>query len=231
MLRGIGYFIDSLDDDDFPAPQELVGTDSRLKAVADYLDRGQVHEQNRGISWCRFSCGEQRMGSCDFTDGHWIWPEGLSHYLRVHSVRLPEEFIQHAFSGVPIVSASEADEADYSHWIEWARPQRLQALRRGIDEARLEAIRLTALARDEAIEAARVKYGEGDRECLQSGCSRRALQGMVLCAHHLPEMSMEYRFRIHSFRLLCDALRDHRSNEPENAAGNRWGGCRFRAFP
>lgn len=212
MLRGIGYFIESLDDDDFPAPQELVGTDPRLRDVADYLDRGLVHERYRGISWCRFSCGEEQMGSCDFTDGVWIWPEGLSHYLRFHSVRLPEEFILHALSGHSIQAADVVGEPDYSLWAEWAHTQRSLSLRRAVHEARLEASRLSELARDEAIEASTLRYGAGDRECLQAGCSRQALRGMVLCAHHLPEMSMDYRFRVHSFRLLSDALRDHRPN-------------------
>ena len=207
MLRAIGYFIDSLDNDDFPAPQELVGADPRLEVVADYLDRGLIHEQYRGYSWCRFSCGERHMGSCDFTDGHWVWPEGLSHYLRVHSVRLPEEFVQHATSDAPAVAASEAGQPDYSFWIEWARPRRLGSLRQRIDDARFEDIRLTDLARDEAIAAALTKYGEDDRECIQAGCSRRTLSGMVWCAQHLPEMSLKERFRNHSRRLLLDALR------------------------
>ena len=212
MLRGIGYFIESLEDDDFPAPQELVGADYRLHDVADYLDRGRIHERYRGISWCRFSCGEEQMGSCDFTDGVWIWPEGLSHYLRFHSVRLPEEFILHALSGSSFQAVDEAGEPDYSRWLEWAHPQRSPSFRGAVHDARIEASRLSELARDEAIAAATLRYGEGDRECLQSGCSRRALRGMVLCAQHLPEMSMDDRFRVHSFRLLSDALRDHRPN-------------------
>ena len=35
------------------------------------------------------------MGSRDFSDGAWIWPEGLHHYVEIHSVRLPAEFINH----------------------------------------------------------------------------------------------------------------------------------------
>ena len=34
------------------------------------------------------------MGSDDFTDGVWVWPEGLHHYVRHHQIRLPEEFLQ-----------------------------------------------------------------------------------------------------------------------------------------
>ena len=34
------------------------------------------------------------MGSTDQTDGEWVWPKGLAHYIEHHSVALPEEFIQ-----------------------------------------------------------------------------------------------------------------------------------------
>ena len=48
-----------------------------------------------GCSFCRFVCGtaDDEMGSSDFYDGEWQWPEGLAHYVEYHSVRLPEEFI------------------------------------------------------------------------------------------------------------------------------------------
>jgi len=57
-MRLIGYWIRSLKDEEFCAPQEIVGSldhDVRSK-LADYLDAGAVdflHSQ-RGYSWCRF---------------------------------------------------------------------------------------------------------------------------------------------------------------------------------
>ena len=36
------------------------------------------------------------MGSRDLTDGVWVWPEGLAHYVRDHGVVLPTSFIEHA---------------------------------------------------------------------------------------------------------------------------------------
>jgi hypothetical protein len=49
-----------------------------------------------GYSFCRFVCGiaDWDMGSADFCDGDWLWPEGLAHYVEKHSVRLPDEFIE-----------------------------------------------------------------------------------------------------------------------------------------
>ena len=36
------------------------------------------------------------MGDQDFTDGVWIWPQGLAHYVDTHDAGLPDAFLQHA---------------------------------------------------------------------------------------------------------------------------------------
>jgi hypothetical protein len=103
-MRLIGYWIRDLKDEEFCAPQEVVGDmpqDVRTK-VADYLDNAAVdhwHTQ-RGFSWCRFFCGIpfQRMGCSELTDGRWRWPQGLSHYVREHEIILPQEFVAHALA-------------------------------------------------------------------------------------------------------------------------------------
>jgi hypothetical protein len=46
-----------------------------------------------GYSECRL-CGA-RNGSLELTDGVYVWPDGLSHYVRQHSVRLPTAFTDH----------------------------------------------------------------------------------------------------------------------------------------
>ncbi|WP_419702732.1 hypothetical protein [Promicromonospora sp. NFX87] len=48
----------------------------------------------RGMSSCRF-CGEL-VGHREQTDGTYLWPEGLAHYVAEHDVRLPAEFVRHA---------------------------------------------------------------------------------------------------------------------------------------
>ena len=35
------------------------------------------------------------MGSREYTDGTFVWPEGLPHYVEHHQVRLPQEAIDH----------------------------------------------------------------------------------------------------------------------------------------
>lgn len=42
------------------------------------------------------------------SDGTWLWPEGLSHYVREHGVVLPEEFVVHALS-TPIPPRTEVE--------------------------------------------------------------------------------------------------------------------------
>jgi hypothetical protein len=36
------------------------------------------------------------MGSRDLTDGTWIFPEGLVHYLKHHAIRPETDFLNHA---------------------------------------------------------------------------------------------------------------------------------------
>jgi len=103
MLKVIGLWINTLVDQQLPVPQELVGvlpSEVRTRLV-DYLASGLPLVGYRGCSWCRFACGidSSKMGSWDLTDGIWVWPEGLAHYVEAHRIVLPDEFITHAMSG------------------------------------------------------------------------------------------------------------------------------------
>jgi hypothetical protein len=47
--------------------------------------RARVPEM--GYSWCRFdtcSASRRSLGCCNLTDGTFVWPEGLAHYVRDH---------------------------------------------------------------------------------------------------------------------------------------------------
>jgi hypothetical protein len=44
-----------------------------------------------GIATCRL-CNES-LGTKDLTDGEWVWPERLEHYITDHDVVLPKAFI------------------------------------------------------------------------------------------------------------------------------------------
>ena len=61
--------------------------------VASYLESGRLFRRFGGFSTCRI-CGE-RNGAKEYTDGTFLWPEGLAHYVREHSVRLPARVVDH----------------------------------------------------------------------------------------------------------------------------------------
>jgi len=85
--------------------------DPRWPRVTDFVDehwdqreRRQVaqylHEEGFSVPWraaggsrCRF-CGVPN-GTNELTDGVYLWPEGLAHYVREHGVRLPASVIRH----------------------------------------------------------------------------------------------------------------------------------------
>jgi len=42
------------------------------------------------------------MGRGELTDGVYVWPEGLAHYLEKHNVRLPQEFVDHVLKSIEL---------------------------------------------------------------------------------------------------------------------------------
>ena len=57
------------------------------------------------------------------TDGVWLWPEGLYHYVEDHNVRLPKEFISHIRLNDTVDSAGkfEFGVPNYDYWDEWCK--------------------------------------------------------------------------------------------------------------
>jgi hypothetical protein len=98
VLKAVGYWCGE-DADHLPDPRKLVGSgvssDAR-ESIVSYLQSGRPYMSYAGFSYCRFRCGvdDGDMGSRDLTDGEWMWPEGLWHYVHAHDVRLPKEFIE-----------------------------------------------------------------------------------------------------------------------------------------
>jgi hypothetical protein len=98
-VKLIGYWR-SDDAPQWPDPVEFVDdTWDRIdrSSVAEYLKRGSLSPVlQAGYSTCRF-CGAAN-GSTELTDGVYLWPEGLSHYVTDHGVRLPYEVVSHILS-------------------------------------------------------------------------------------------------------------------------------------
>ena len=125
----IGYWFHP-EESSYPHPQDFVRgnwLDARsLAALLLYLRSAPQFVAYRGLSWCRFSCGvdKRTMGNREFSDGLWVWPEGLAHYVEHHDVFLPDEFVSRAISGPPPsslpASASQCS-VDFEFWLTWAR--------------------------------------------------------------------------------------------------------------
>ena len=99
-LRTIGHWRNEAHPE-YPDPADFVDEawdDDERDSVAQYLSTAHVPRGWMGFSPCRI-CGKNN-GSADLTDGVYIWPEGLSHYVEAHSVKLPAEFIEHACKAV-----------------------------------------------------------------------------------------------------------------------------------
>ncbi len=143
-LRGVGYWrpipkYSYPKDDRFPDPTSLVcpnWCEEERSLITAYLRDGRTYNQWRGISYCRFKCGvlDENMGSRCLTDGEWVWPEGLSHYVECHAVRLPDEFVVSMRRNewqVPL-DAGGANREDHglpetSFWIAWGQSMRSEA--------------------------------------------------------------------------------------------------------
>ena len=80
----------------WPSPASFVDPSwdaNERELVEGYLRDGMVVRTWMGPSFCRV-CG-QAVGTKDLSDGVYLWPEGLAHYVAVHSVRLPSSFVEH----------------------------------------------------------------------------------------------------------------------------------------
>ena len=86
--------------DNLPDPTTLVDPewekDNRDKIIA-YLKAGKPICAYMGYSHCRFNCGipDPNMGDSDYSDGTYVWPQGLAHYIEKHNVKLPDDFVSH----------------------------------------------------------------------------------------------------------------------------------------
>lgn len=184
-LKLIGHWIERLDDLRYPPPQELVA-DFDLparEAISTYLDAGVIVARYDGNSWCRFGC-QRFMGGCALTDGEWVWPDGLSHYVRDHHVRLPNEFLAAVARNSPSTAGVDFESHyirnDDSFWKEWCVANRSHTLRPLILAARdeIEIALADELARFRKIVEAK---GVSDVRCETDGCQNGARSGTYRC--------------------------------------------------
>ncbi|WP_237067267.1 hypothetical protein [Microbulbifer guangxiensis] len=129
MLLEVGYWRSVPYLWDYPRPQSLIAPGWRAAErprIVRYLQSGKTHTRWRGYSRCRFpECGAA-LGSRCLTDGRWLWPEGLEHYIEHHDVMLPRWFIDEMTLRkwqVPEVDEDEIQQEPIveAFWINWAR--------------------------------------------------------------------------------------------------------------
>jgi hypothetical protein len=97
-LLGIGYWNDG-GEVVWPDPEAFIDLswDAGERArVVSYLQAGTVLRRFFGYSTCRV-CGIAN-GDAELSDGTYMWPDGLAHYLSEHGVRLPTAFVEHAMT-------------------------------------------------------------------------------------------------------------------------------------
>jgi hypothetical protein len=137
--RGVGYWGEGAGSGllALPRPQTLVRPgwhlDDRERIVA-YLQSGTVCVTWAGRAPCRFTeCG-RLLGSSDLTDGQWLWPKGLEHYVVAHDVCLPEAFVETMRANgwqvspaldrdgilTALVETGKLPLGDLSYWRDWA---------------------------------------------------------------------------------------------------------------
>jgi hypothetical protein len=123
-----------------PKPQSLVKRkwhETDLAFILGYLRGGHnalKWEPQPGIilinayggwSTCRFNCEEGLFnGSEEYTDGEWIWPEGLAHYVERHNVVLPDEFVEtmrrNSWKVPAEVILTIQRKKDFEFWLSWS---------------------------------------------------------------------------------------------------------------
>ncbi|AZZ90649.1 hypothetical protein EUZ85_07930 [Hahella sp. KA22] len=76
-----------------------IGSDK--EKIVSYLKSGARCNAWLGYARCRFECEDSEtsvLGCSEMTDGKWIWPEGLYHYVEKHDLLLPSIFIDYLVS-------------------------------------------------------------------------------------------------------------------------------------
>jgi len=130
VLKAIGFWRDDTGVfAECPRPQWLVRAGWRVaerERISGYIRGSFAYVTFCGWSTCRFGCAAgERNGCSQLTDGEWMWPEGLAHYVECHNVMLPEEFVESMRTNqwrVPDVADLVPPgmwKDDFGFWLEW----------------------------------------------------------------------------------------------------------------
>ncbi|GAA4622164.1 hypothetical protein [Cellulomonas oligotrophica] len=112
-LRLIGYWSGGHGARDWPDVRDFVDDEMDEEErvhVGLYLRNGLVARAFMGYSPCRL-CDRRANGNLELTDGVYVWPEGLPHYVMDHSVRLPRDFVAHVEAHDELTDDVRVDES------------------------------------------------------------------------------------------------------------------------
>lgn len=119
LLIVIGYW-HGFYEDAYPDPGSFVDeawdVEEKERIVAYIKAAHQMPYAAGGLSWCRFRCGIGSLGCTEFTDGTYLWPEGLLHYVEAHNVKLPREVLDHMLTNKKIHTGIGKIGADMDWW-------------------------------------------------------------------------------------------------------------------
>jgi hypothetical protein len=94
-LMSVGYW-HSRYEPNLPKPQKAAWNMTVRDAVIAYLKAGKTKHSWMGWSSCRV-CDAHNGTTC-LSDGVWVWPAGLAHYVEEHNTGLPQLFIDYVVS-------------------------------------------------------------------------------------------------------------------------------------
>ncbi|RZS99729.1 hypothetical protein [Aquimarina brevivitae] len=82
-----------LTDDELVKSSLIERQNYNLDQIINYLDKGGKVSTVSSKRQCEF-CGKIAGSINYYTDGNWVWPEWLKHYISDHAINLPNIFIE-----------------------------------------------------------------------------------------------------------------------------------------
>lgn len=185
-MRYIGRWMKSLKDVEYRPPHELVAEydDATRQTLVNYLKSGHELWAYRGYTYCLLECDHSEPFS-ELTDGSWVWPCDLSHYVAVHSVRLPDDFVSHAMKSTRLPEFDpqwSESPVDYDYWLKWSNQNATFAFKDVIDKALADANQKAENRLNLQAQLEEARLGISEATCLWAGCECKALCERVLCA-------------------------------------------------
>jgi hypothetical protein len=118
-IKIIGYW-HGFYEDAYPDPGSFVDdnwdAEEKERIVAYLKAAHEMPYAFAGTSWCRFRCGADSLGSTEFSDGTYLWPAGLLHYVEAHNVKLPREVLDHMLTNKKTDMGSDKTGVDLEWW-------------------------------------------------------------------------------------------------------------------